>query len=51
MFSLEKSASNAFSQLEIKSNELQTIQSQLDKVLNEVRHFLSVNNFNLFLCV
>ncbi|KAH9583021.1 CAP-GLY domain-containing linker protein 1, variant 2 [Schistosoma haematobium] len=47
MFSLEKSASNAFSQLEIKSNELQTIQSQLDKVLNEQMELEKVHNHTI----
>ncbi|CAH8524144.1 unnamed protein product [Schistosoma turkestanicum] len=47
MFSLEKSASDAFDQLEIKSNELQTIQSQLDKVLNEQMELEKVHNHTI----
>ncbi|CAH8593064.1 unnamed protein product [Schistosoma rodhaini] len=47
MFSLEKSASNAFSQLEIKSNELQAIQSQLDKVLSEQMELEKVHNHTI----
>nr|CAH8854581.1 unnamed protein product [Trichobilharzia regenti] len=47
MLSLEKSASNAFDQLEVKSNELQAIQNQLDKVLAEQMEHEKVHNHTI----
>ncbi|KAH8871857.1 CAP-Gly domain-containing linker protein 3 [Schistosoma japonicum] len=47
MFSLERSASNAFSELEVKSNELQAIQLQLDKVLNEQLELEKMHNHSI----
>ncbi|CAH8559458.1 unnamed protein product [Heterobilharzia americana] len=49
MLSLEKSASNAFDQLEVKSNELQAIQAQLDKVLNDQMELEKVHNHSITL--